>query len=164
MNKGVAMVGLTVVVFLLSGCVSRAYYYGKLDLPSKPKDAPVDVLLPGEVLSRPYKVIGVVQIDGYYGTGTETLIRGAQAKARKSGGDAIVLGPVGQRVVQYNMYIPGEAGYAGAGAVSTPAGTAAVAVIKAPTPTQIIPCQVAWPTMSAIVLAYEQQAAQPTPK
>ena len=143
------------MAMFFNGCVARSYYYGKLDLPPNVDDHKIDIYLPGEIVPSAFDVVGIVQVDGYYGTGTETLIKGAQANARKKGGDAIVLGPVGQRVETYSMYYAGEPGYAGAAAVATPNGSAAVAVVKAPTPDRVVPMQVAWPTISAIILVYK---------
>jgi len=139
---------------LLTGCVARTYWMGKLDYPMRASAQPIEILLPGETISRPYEVLGVVQVDGWYATGTETLTRGAQREARKRGGDAIVLGQFGQRIVSYTTYIPGQPGYAGAAAASGPQAAAAAAVIRAPTPDRVIPSQVAWPIMSAIVIRY----------
>lgn len=159
---------------LSSGCVARTYWYGKVGLPSKAADYPIDVLLPGETIGHPYQVLGIVQVDGWYGAGSETLIKGALVQARKRGGDAVVLGDLGQKVVSYNTYIPGDPGYlvaAGASssssaavAVATPNAAAAAAAsssssrgmvaYRAPTPARVIPAQVAWPTLSAIILRY----------
>ena len=139
---------------LLSGCVARSYWMGKVGIPSRPSDSPVDVLLPGEVINRPYIVLGVIQVDGYYGTGTETLIKGAQTQARKHGGDAVVLGEFGQKIVNYTTYVPGQPGDVAAAAASSAYGAAAAVAIRAPTPDKVINSQVFWPTMSAIVLRY----------
>ena len=138
----------------LSGCVARSYWMGKVGIPSRPAEYPIDVLLPGEVVNRPYIVLGIIQVDGYYMTGTETLIKGAQAQARKHGGDAVVLGEFGQKVMTYTTSIPGEPGGAVAAAASSAYGAAAAVAIRAPTPDRVINSQVSWPTMSAIVLRY----------
>ena len=144
---------------LLSGCVARSYWMGKVGIPSRSPDHPIDVLLPGEVINRPYIVLGTIQVDGYYGTGTETLIKGAQAQARKHGGDAVVLGEFGQKIVSYTTYVSGQPGGAAAAAASSAYGSAAAVVIKAPTPDKVINSQVSWPTMSAIVLRYTDSAS-----
>jgi len=141
----------------LTGCVARTYYYGKMDREAKPDGHEIQILLPGEPVPRPYEVLGIVQVDGYYATGTEKLIRGAQKKARKKGGDAIVLGPVGQKVVSYTLVVPGQPGAAAAAAAASSGGGAAAAAAVAPTPDRVIPAQVAWPTMSAIILAYTKE-------
>jgi hypothetical protein len=112
---------------LLSGCVARTYWYGKLGLPSKPAGYPIDVLLPGETINHPYQVLGIIQVDGWYGTGSETLIKGAQVQARKRGGDAIVLGELGYKVVSYNTYIPGNPSYLVAAGSSSSSSAAAAA-------------------------------------
>lgn len=138
----------------LSGCAARSYWMGKVGIPSRPAEHPIDVLLPGEVINRPYIVLGIIQVDGYYFTGTETLIKGAQVQARKHGGDAIVLGEFGQKVVSYTTYIPGQSGGAVAAAASSAYDSAAAVAIRAPTPDKVINSQVFWPTMSAIVLRY----------
>ena len=127
---------------------------GKLGFPSRPTNHQVDILLPGEVINHPYIVLGIIQVDGYYGTGSETLIKGAQEQARKHGGDAIVLGEFGQKVVSYTMYVPGQPGSATAAAVSSLYGSVAAIAVRAPVPDRVVDSQVAWPTMSAIVLRY----------
>lgn len=161
----------------LSGCVAQSYWMGKVYLPAKPSNYPIEILLPGEIIEHPYQVLGVIQVDGWYGARDESLIRAAQNQARRHGGDALVMGEFGKDIISYRSYSPGDSvetlvtgdssndaksgvlSYAAAVPVPVDPTTKAVAV-RAPMPTKVVPASVAWPTISAIILRYTDIAKQ----
>ena len=153
---GALGLGLLLVTALNGGCVARTYWHGKIDYPPRLKDHPIDVLLAGEPSPHPFQLLGTARIDGYYFTGSEILIRGAQREARKRGGDAIVLGGAFE-YASATAYVGGSPGHVGAAAAATPGGSAAAVVYAPPVPPT--PVTVAWPILHTLVLRYDKSSA-----
>lgn len=154
----------------LVNCVARTDWYGKVGYPPRAYNHPIDVFLPGEDVPRPFEVLGVTQVDGYYVTGTETLTEGAMEQARKHGGDAIVLGEAGHRFSSFTLVTPGRpaslsmssssqaaavvASGRGWGAAGAAASSATTVHYQAPVPDRYETYSASWPFLSAIVLRY----------
>ncbi len=155
------VVSILMVVGMNGGCVARTYWHGKLNYPPRPKEHPIDILLPGERTPYPCEILGTARIDGYYATGSEILIRGAQRQARKRGGDAIVLGEAFEYArASSHLYIPGSPGQSNAAAIAAPGAAAAAITYTAPTPPVVVPVTAMWPILHAVVLRYERPETQ----
>jgi hypothetical protein len=81
---------LLVLVFVLASCVStRSIPYETTSRAPKPQDYPMEIV-ESAGLSRPYKVIGVVQANAGKLHSVKNTLEHLRTDARKMGGDALM--------------------------------------------------------------------------
>lgn len=77
------------LLIIILGCVNaKAIRYETMERLSKPEDYPIEILDSSNI-TRPYKVIGVVQAEPG-AVSIKTIIEHMKAEARKMGGDALL--------------------------------------------------------------------------
>lgn len=90
MSKISRKVLILFIVVVISGCVStRSIRYETFVRQPKSPNYPIEILDPMNI-SRPYKVIGVVQVKAGKFRSTEDVIEHLKVEARKMGGDALI--------------------------------------------------------------------------
>ena len=86
----IAKFSFLLIIALILGCVNaKAIRYETTERLPKPDNYPIEIVDPANI-TRPYKVIGLVQAQPGTVVSMESIIEGLKAEARKIGGDALL--------------------------------------------------------------------------
>ena len=106
---------LFLIIFICFNSCGPVVNYSKLtddSFPPKPKGTPIGIFM-SKTPTCPYEEIGIVNVsEGAFSGGMETFIEAMKVKARKWGGDAIILSDLGTRTSGYIELTPGVVGAA----------------------------------------------------